>query len=103
MKTFMKFSNCKIANFLLFAALAAVAAAPAAAATPNVQVQVADFYNGCDPANRVGPLTPNAPAGQIGPAKLRGLSDSSGQITFSNVPAGFYSLSIAGAGVESQL
>jgi hypothetical protein len=87
----------------LAAALLVSVALPALGASPDVQVVVADFCNGCDPAGRFVQLTPNAVTAPDDPANLRGTSDSNGQITFTAVPPGFYLLAIYGVGVESQM
>ena len=80
--------------FLLLLLLAPTALA----ASPSVLVTVSDFTLDFSAPGRVVRLSPTT-AG----SSQRGLSDSSGQVTFASVSPGIWTLTIEGVGVPSLL
>src|SRR5438477_7141274 len=84
-------------RFLLLLALS-MFAAKAFAASPSIQVLVSDFTLDYSTPGRVVRLSPTAATG--GTAQ-RGLSDSSGQVTFSSVAPGLWTLTIENVGVPA--
>lgn len=62
--------------------------------TPNITVTLSEF--GLDTAEGVAvQLTPTAVLAPVDPASLRASTNSSGIATFSSIPPGFYTLTIA--------